>query len=56
MLADAATQLSETISCIAARKAAVGAIRSKLDRGYDRVAGQYGRSLQLEICLTVEQP
>jgi hypothetical protein len=32
--------LSETISCIAARKAAVGAIRSKLDRGYDRVADQ----------------
>jgi len=37
ILADAATQLNETISCAAERKVAVGAIRSKLDRGYDRV-------------------
>ena len=45
MLADAATQLSETISCIAARIAAVGAFRSKLDRGYDRVPGLFRLSL-----------
>ncbi|AXI46382.1 hypothetical protein C1J03_10290 [Sulfitobacter sp. SK012] len=38
MLADAVTQLSETISCAAETKAAVGAIRSKLDRSHDRVA------------------
>ncbi len=40
MLADAATQLSETISYAAEGKAAVGAIRSTLDRGYDRVAAE----------------
>ena len=30
--------VEQTISCAAERKAAVGASRSKLDRGYDRVA------------------
>ena len=40
MLADAATQLSETIGCAAETKAAVDAIRTKLDWGYDRVANE----------------
>jgi len=40
MFVNAATQLSKTISCAAERKAAVGAIRSRLDRGYDQVAGR----------------
>jgi len=38
MLADAATQFSETISCATERKVDIGAIRSKLDRGYECAA------------------
>jgi hypothetical protein len=49
--ASAATKSTEAISCIAARKAAVGAIRSEFHGVYDRVADEVSIRCSFFLCL-----